>query len=731
MADQDAGDDNTGDECDEDYLEGLEDGPEEDAPEEGPPPPAKPAYVLHGDDPFRAPARVWAGAAVPVTVGPTWAVPTTALPHGALKAILADLTCEPNAKQAAKNPFRKRVTFCLGAVRAGALHMPPWYARAAFPDGVVVARTLTRGAPAAFGPFAGGLREHPPQQAAATRYFEWLRDKRDTPSCILSLPCGYGKTVLCLWLAQALGRVTLVLAHTNALVDQWLGEVARFLPEARVGHVKEGGDVVVDGVDIVVASLASLRPALARGDPWTVRLRAAVGLVVLDEGHHAVASTFWEVLGSIPAAYRLVLTATPRRGDGLGGQLGWVTGPVIFRAFRAVGEVYVANLCFTGEGHEVITLRGQLQLAEMVNVLCEDPARTALAVHIAAHLVLTQGRRVIVITPRVAHIHVLADGIEARLAAAGLAPRVVPVWVPHRWKAPPKKPVKRPRGGAGAGKAPRKALATTQNPAVAAVMAEAVAVAAAMKAAAAKVPRNAADPGPSLDPDPEVAARDAAHAAACEASWDAWLASEAATGALTDAGAKAAARATAADRGAAPAGGPAPWTQRRAWQVAGGPGHWEDRATPLVGRVLASMSTEARHLAFNAHVFVASDLLLREGVSVVEMDTLLSVANLKDVEQAAGRILRDCPTKKVPLIVDFYMGEGIFAGLHRARVAHYVDQGFQQVWRKAAGPGDIPDGFWDKYNKGGVSAWGVVAGAGAGVGPGAGSAPACVGGPGP
>ncbi len=648
------------------------------------PAPPPPPYELHGDDSCAAqpPARVWTEA-VGVEVGPTWAVRVADLLPDAVRVILEDLTCEPNAAKAEQHPFRARVTFCLGAVRGPWLHVPPWYGKAAFPAAKIVRTTLIRGADAAFGEFRGALREHPPQRAAAARYLSWLADHQTTPSCIISLPCGYGKTVLCLWLLAALGRRACVIAHTNALVDQWQQEVQRFLPAARLGHVKEGGDVLVDDVDIVIASLQSLRPALARGDPWVDRLLAGTGAVVLDEGHHAVATTFWEVLSAIPAAYRIVLTATPRRGDGLGPQLAWVSGPVIFRAIRRVDEVHVANVCFTGEGHGPVMRRGQLQLADMVNALCDDEARTALAVAVVALLVTTQRRRVIVITPRVTHIHVLADAVEAALVAAGVPPRRFMQWTNHGFKVPPK--------GKGKGKAKAKAKAKAK--------------------------------GAGVESDLERV----------EAAWDAWIAAEHAAGHLGDEGLAAAVAARAADTAvlAVPAVSAVPATdlqpkklvwadhprfahrvkwlgtvkQDNPWHAVGThpvPGHWEEVVTPRAGRVLAGSTSRERRAAFESPVFVASDMLLREGVSVVEMDTLVSLANLKDVEQAVGRILRDCPTKRVPLMIDFFMAEGVFAGLHRARCRHYADQGFRQWRLTAAGPADLQPEWWARFDKGGV-----------------------------
>ncbi len=396
--------------------------------------------MLHGDVPLQAPSVVLPDSKVHVTAGPMWVVKLADLPTGTMGTMHADLLCIPNEKEQAKNPFRKQVKFSLAVVdpEAGTVALPPWYAHQVLPN-ALLAPGLTLGR--AMGPavaFTGALRTFPPQRQAADSYFGWLKAQpRGHPtSAILSLPCGYGKTVLCLHLVAALNRVTLVLAHTNALVDQWLEEARRFLgPGARLGWVKADDNVRVDDVDVVVASLASLLAGMRRGADFVARLQASVGTLVLDEGHHAVATTFWQVMGAMPAHFRIVLTATPRRRDGLMNQLQWVTGPVIFRAFRKVDDVHVVHVKFTGPGHVPMERRDR-----MVAALCGDVTRTALAADLAAYLVHEQRRRVVLVTPLVEHVLEVGAAVEERLRTAGVAPRPVRVFVAHKFKAPRRKP---------------------------------------------------------------------------------------------------------------------------------------------------------------------------------------------------------------------------------------------------------------------------------------------------
>ena len=533
-----------------------------------------------------------------VVAGPMWGISVEDLPEGVPERMLAELTCIPNEKHVMKTPWRKPVTFCLGHIAKGGgdlpgkkamLWLPPWYALLALPN---VSRmvTLTMGSP--MNPkvvFTGTLREQPPQKQAAAAYLAWLPAHRATPSCILSLPCGYGKTVLCISIVAALKRRALILAHTNALVDQWLEELRRFLSaDTRLGFVKENNSVVYQECDVIVASLASLLSHKRASAPYLQEMLPSIGTVVLDEGHHAVATTFWEILGIVPAALRLVLTATPRRRDGLTNQLAWVTGPIVFAVKRAAGTVHVVHLEFTGKGHVELPMSRR---HVMVQRLCADRARTTLAVQLAGHLVRTQGRRVVIVTHLCEHVDELTAECAMWLEAAGVKPRVASVF--HAI------PFRKPRRKAGMSDAEDAAL-TLQA--------------------------------------------------------------------------------------------------LQAWEATSPHGAFRDVEVPLAAAVRRGLSTMDRDIAFEAHVVVATYPMLAEGVSYKQWDTLLFLGSTPDCEQVVGRILRECPTKQVPLVVDFYMDLAMFKGAHYSRARYYAQEGFTRENMQAASVADMDWSKWDKYN---------------------------------
>lgn len=384
-----------------------------------------------------------ANQALDLHTGGTWSVSIHGVEASIIAGHLKELTCTPRA-HASLPPHLRPKSFPLGYVHRQRLYMPAWYAYLAFPGATPTASTYTRGdAMHDDVVFTGKVFTAPPQRQTADAYVAHVRANPTCTSCILSLPCGMGKTVTALYIASKLRRVTLVLVHKLPLLDQWVAEARAFLgPAVRVGRVNATEANFADA-DVVVASVQSLASHLEAGKAYVPDLLRRVGVVIMDEGHHAVASTFARVLSAVPALYRIVLTATPRRKDGLMHQLQRIAGPVVFRAFRNVGEVNVVAVQYeTPPGTHAPLFRGKfLQSAEMLNRLCSDATRTQLALALLTAVLVPQGRRVLVVTPRVTHVHAIADAVDAEHAAGRLpvVARTVQVWVPQPKPKPPRR----------------------------------------------------------------------------------------------------------------------------------------------------------------------------------------------------------------------------------------------------------------------------------------------------
>jgi superfamily II DNA or RNA helicase len=180
--------------------------------------------------------------------------------------------------------------------------------------------------------FAGSLNEM--QVCAFDKSCTALR--RAPHACILTLPCGFGKTVVALSIAAALGRKTLVVVHKENLLEQWRERIKTFLPGARTGVIQQSRSEFKD-VDV---SLAMLQTVCARELPPDCL--DSFGTVVLDEAHHLAAPYFSQLFFRLRCRHILGLTATPKRKDGCTDILHLFMGDFSFQlAARVDGDVKV------------------------------------------------------------------------------------------------------------------------------------------------------------------------------------------------------------------------------------------------------------------------------------------------------------------------------------------------------------------------------------------------------
>jgi superfamily II DNA or RNA helicase len=134
------------------------------------------------------------------------------------------------------------------------------------------------------------------------------------------LPTGGGKTVVFSHLSNGYvtrnpGKRVLILAHTDELVRQAAKKMKAVAPGLSVGIVK--GQIRQTKADVIVASVQSLRLEHKRNQI------KGVGLVIVDECHHATATTYMAILrhyGCLdedgePRALAAGFTATLMRSD--------------------------------------------------------------------------------------------------------------------------------------------------------------------------------------------------------------------------------------------------------------------------------------------------------------------------------------------------------------------------------------------------------------------------------
>lgn len=239
------------------------------------------------------------------------------------------------------------------------------------------------------------------------------------------LPTGAGKTVVFSHLAHQMldsldGRRALVIAHREELIEQAASKLLAVDPMLRVGIVKAQRDDHHDA-DVIVASVQTLAVLKRR---QAIR---DIGLIIVDECHHAAAPTYMEVLrhfgawDGVPVAG---FTATMTRTDG---GLAEVWEDVVFRLdiLDMIGDGYLCDVrgkaitVDTLDLNKVKTRGGDLVEGQLGKALEDSGALDAIAKAYVDH---ASDRPGVVFTPTVA----TAKQAAASLQAVGI--KAAPVW---------------------------------------------------------------------------------------------------------------------------------------------------------------------------------------------------------------------------------------------------------------------------------------------------------------
>jgi len=233
---------------------------------------------------------------------------------------------------------------------------------------------------------------------------------------IFQADTGFGKTNTALGLLHKLGRTTLILVHKEFLLKQWVRRIEQFMPEAEVGIV-QGGKCDIEGKDIVLGMMQSL--ALEDGTRYPPELYTWPGFLIIDETHRVGAQTWAPIPAQFNAAYRLGLTATPRRKDGADKVFWWHLGEVAYRAKKVMPKPHVRIIQVpVGEKSPDILRRPDTSPAIIMNVLVKMTRRNRRVVReIVKCLEAPSGRKVMVLSERLEHLRELSTMLKSELGA--------------------------------------------------------------------------------------------------------------------------------------------------------------------------------------------------------------------------------------------------------------------------------------------------------------------------
>ena len=227
---------------------------------------------------------------------------------------------------------------------------------------------------------------------------------------LISVPCGYGKTVIGLYLCAKLKVKTLVVVHKEFLVNQWKERIKQFLPDAKIGKI-QSNKIFIDGYDIVIGMLQSISMI-----EYDQNIFNDFGFVIYDECHHLGAETFSKALLKTGTKYTLGLSATPNRADGLSKVFNWYLGDMVYSIKKREEEnvnVKIIRFQDNDENYckEILNFKGNPNSAQMINRICDYEPRTNIIIN-ETHDRLKEGRKILILSDRREHLKIIKEKLD-------------------------------------------------------------------------------------------------------------------------------------------------------------------------------------------------------------------------------------------------------------------------------------------------------------------------------
>lgn len=219
-------------------------------------------------------------------------------------------------------------------------------------------------------------------------------------SCIINAKPGFGKTILALAIAYKLGQKALVVCTTTGIRDMWVKEIRKWF-DMEPGII--GSGEFDHEAPITVGNIQTLsKHGLALADKF--------GLLIVDEMHHTPAATFTKLVMESKARYKIGLSGTLLRKDGLN-----VTFKDFFGMQTFVPEVantIPPTIHFYETGIEM-SGNNMIPWAHKVNAVLENSRYRQLVLALT-NVYEKMGHKVIVVSDRVEFLKYIDENSMAR-----------------------------------------------------------------------------------------------------------------------------------------------------------------------------------------------------------------------------------------------------------------------------------------------------------------------------
>ena len=241
--------------------------------------------------------------------------------------------------------------------------------------------------------FNGELRDQ--QKEPVNNFIEAAKDPLKMGG-IISVPCGFGKTIMAVYIACYFNKKTMFVSHKDFLNQQFLESVKQFVPNAKIGKIKQS-KVDVENKDFVIASLQSL--AMREYD---INIFKDFGLVIIDEVHHTGAEVFSKAFKYMNVKMILGLSATLNRKDGLRKVFENYIGKSVYKHVDnekievnvEMHKYFDTNIDYC---NNLLLWNGKPNSAAMINNICKYEKRSLFIFDLVINILKKESKRKILI----------------------------------------------------------------------------------------------------------------------------------------------------------------------------------------------------------------------------------------------------------------------------------------------------------------------------------------------
>lgn len=251
--------------------------------------------------------------------------------------------------------------------------------------------------------FISKLRDY--QVDVCNKILNYLKQNQ---SGLISVYTGWGKTCAALWIVSQLKLKTLIIVHTENLLQQWKERINDFLgiSSDEIGIIQ--GPKIDVSKNICIGMIQSI--SMKEYPPGTFK---EFGFTIFDEVHHTPGRVFSRIFYKIGTKYNLGLSATLTRSDGLTKVIKYFIGNTIISLKLSI---LTPNIIIKYTNIEPLQekrmVNGKANIPGMINDLCDSFERNLEIANIIKEKYF-ENRKILVLSDRRNHCNELKKLLES------------------------------------------------------------------------------------------------------------------------------------------------------------------------------------------------------------------------------------------------------------------------------------------------------------------------------